>query len=150
MGNFYRYSERSASNTLPQPTFLSFSIMYPFTYIIASITHESSNHACLLSSIMLESHVHSVCLSPCQIKLKLEKCYESCVLMTKKRYCGYMRESPSQDLQFEGKSICQNGPFWAAALALKQDKFLRFSSVCMTGGTTSLTIPKLKIWKKAL
>ncbi|KAG8252327.1 DNA polymerase zeta catalytic subunit, variant 2 [Homalodisca vitripennis] len=35
--------------------------------------------------------------NPKPVKLKLEKVYQPCLLQTKKRYVGYMYESPSQD-----------------------------------------------------
>lgn len=41
--------------------------------------------------------------NPPPVTLKFEKVYHPCVLLTKKRYVGYMYESPSQVVTF---SIC--------------------------------------------
>ena len=45
-------------------------------------------------------------LNPKPVKLKFEKVYQPCVLITKKRYVGYMYESPDQlEPQFDAKGI---------------------------------------------
>lgn len=44
--------------------------------------------------------------NPSPVKLKLEKVYQPCILQTKKRYVGYMYESPEQTLpEFDAKGI---------------------------------------------
>lgn len=44
--------------------------------------------------------------NPDPIKLKLEKVYQPCILQTKKRYVGYMYESPDQkEPVYEAKGI---------------------------------------------
>lgn len=44
--------------------------------------------------------------NPTPIKLKLEKVYQPCILQTKKRYVGYMYESPDQEQPvYEAKGI---------------------------------------------
>lgn len=44
--------------------------------------------------------------NPSPVKLKLEKVYQPCILQTKKRYVGYMYESPEQTIpEFDAKGI---------------------------------------------
>lgn len=44
--------------------------------------------------------------NPTPVKLKLEKVYQPCILQTKKRYVGYMYESPEQTIpEFDAKGI---------------------------------------------
>lgn len=44
--------------------------------------------------------------NPSPVKLKLEKVYQPCILQTKKRYVGYMYESPEQkEAAFDAKGI---------------------------------------------
>lgn len=46
------------------------------------------------------------CLNPDPVKLKLEKVYQPCILQTKKRYVGYMYESPEQEVPtYDAKGI---------------------------------------------
>ena len=80
--------------------------MYPFHFSLPSLfvllPGRSRQEAFKLGKEMAEAVTS---LNPEPVTLKFEKVYHPCVLMTKKRYCGYKFESINSVPVFDAKGI---------------------------------------------
>lgn len=76
--------------------------------------------------------------NPFPVKLKLEKVYQPCILQTKKRYVGFMYESPDQkEPTYEAKGIETVRRDGCPAVAkVNQLQYVRYPSINDTVATS--------------
>lgn len=70
-------------------------------------------------------------INPPPVVLKFEKVYQPCVLMSKKRYCGYKYENPGSLPAFDAKGIetvRRDGCLLTAKILEKSLRFAFFPS----------------------